>query len=384
MASSERVDSDDQPTTPAVTVEATTEPGPDRAEPRTLGHVPALDGVRGVAVLLVITTHLMIIFEPRLFFKVLPGAALGVDIFFVLSGFLITSLLLGELRKSGRVSMRGFYKRRARRLLPALVVLLVVHAYYAMLTDLPLKAELQTAAASLFYVANWYRATGHTPAQGLSHLWSLSIEEQFYLVWPLMVVLFFGVRRSLRFSVVMLCTAIVAIVAWRAFLWGAATTHAQVGTLYYRTDTRADGLLIGALASYLWVHGRVPKRGVSAFAWLAIAFIGYCVSRMATNESFYYAGGFALVAAATATIILAIVEGRWLGIRLFNLALLRAVGRCASIPVGVAPAGRNDLRGCGRVRSHPRVSDPGREPVSLQDAARAEGVSKPGERYWYA
>ena len=96
---------------------------------------------------------------------------------------------------------------------------------------------------------------------------------------------------------------------------------------YYRTDTRADSLLLGALAAYLWRHGRIPKRALGVAAWCSAVFIGVCVSRYVTNNRFYFQGGFTLVALATAIVIVATVEGRWSGVRILAIAPLRAVGR---------------------------------------------------------
>jgi peptidoglycan/LPS O-acetylase OafA/YrhL len=184
-----------------------------------LGYVPALDGIRAFAVLFVMSYHV-----GRVFARIDPflgrerswigrGGFLGVDLFFVLSGFLITSLLLGEQSKTGRISLGGFYRRRALRLLPALLAMLTVHLLYTVVTGLPLAIETHSIAAVVLYVANWYRTTGHPLAHGLTHLWSLSVEEQFYVLWPVVTIVVLGVRRSLRFAV----TASIVGIAVRAY-----------------------------------------------------------------------------------------------------------------------------------------------------------------------
>src|SRR5450432_4160027 len=162
-------------------------------------HVPALDGLRGIALLGVLFFHAN---------GALPGGYLGVDLFFVLSGFLITSLLLAEHRETGRIALSAFWVRRARRLFPALLSLMPAVAlygrYFAKADEL--KVLRSQALATLAYVANWHAIFEHrsywqlfAAPSPLEHTWSLSIEEQFYLVWPLLVVLLLrrGTSRSL-------------------------------------------------------------------------------------------------------------------------------------------------------------------------------------------
>lgn len=183
-----------------------------------LGYRPGLDGVRGFAVVLVLALH----WWPTSF----PGGFIGVDLFFVLSGFLITTLLIDENARTGTVSLKRFYERRARRLFPALSVLLAV------CVTLP-------SAWMALYLANWARIDGHLIGGPLEHTWSLAIEEQFYLVWPLV---FLALRRSSR-APLFVALAIVAVMFHRLTV---DPTWAVNGF-----DARADGLLIGCLAAYL-------------------------------------------------------------------------------------------------------------------------------------
>src|SRR5712692_9104137 len=165
-------------------------------ETSSAGRLRALDGLRGAAVVAVLLFHA----------GHLVGGYLGVDLFFVLSGFLITGLLLGEWGRSGRVGLGGFWARRARRLLPALFVMLGGGAAYAAFVASPtqLAGIRADAVATLGYVANWRSIlSGHSywtifsAPSPLAHTWSLAIEEQFYLAWPLIVVgLTIGVRRA--------------------------------------------------------------------------------------------------------------------------------------------------------------------------------------------
>src|SRR5690349_6612855 len=150
-------------------------------------NIPALDGIRAVAVLLVLAEHGGV--------PGVPGGFLGVDVFFVLSGFLITSLLLDELGRTGRISLRDFWVRRARRLLPALIVMVLAVVVARRFFPAEATATLRDdAVAALFWAANWafvaqktdYFSQGSPPSP-LQHTWSLGVEEQYYLLWPLLV-----------------------------------------------------------------------------------------------------------------------------------------------------------------------------------------------------
>lgn len=299
---------------------------------RRLGQVPALDGLRGVAVLLVVVSHTALLTIPGAFGisftninRIVRGGFFGVDIFFVLSGFLITSLLLREQVNDGRIRFGNFYARRALRLLPALVVLLFAHAVYAAVTGLPADAEVNTVWSALLYVLNWRAAFSSAPlALGMGHLWSLAVEEQFYLVWPAVLVLFFGLRRRASFVSALLITAIVVVVVHRALVWGDGVWWIPP---FIRTDTRADSLLVGVLLASLWVRGRTPTRGLVPAAWIASVGLVVCIAFTNQEASFVYRGGFTLFALLVAVVVLAAVDGRWPGCRVLELGPLRLVGR---------------------------------------------------------
>lgn len=194
----------------------------------TFGHLPALDGLRGVAVLLVLLSH------AKLFG--LPGAGqVGVTLFFVLSGFLITSLLIDERAMSGRIHLLAFYRRRALRLLPALVAVLAVAAIF----------EGWKILAPLAYVANWAIIVGIDLGL-VSHTWSLSVEEHFYALWPIAFILL----PSRRMAVLVLAATWLVSVVIRL---NAAELHAMWGT-----DARADALVIGCLLAF-WFAWRAPR-----------------------------------------------------------------------------------------------------------------------------
>jgi peptidoglycan/LPS O-acetylase OafA/YrhL len=305
----------------------TTKSAPLAPTRRRLGRIPALDGLRGIAVLVVVVEHIETILIPgkvKIDAGPFHGAFLGVDIFFVLSGFLITGLLLGEQFDRTRVRLGAFYQRRALRLLPALYVLLIVHICYTFITGLSLHLEWLSVRAALVYLTNWaWKWDGLKAAPGLGHLWSLSVEEQFYVVWPALLIAFFGLRRRSTFVVTVMTAAIIAIALHRAVMW-------QHGTNWYflfqRTDTRADSLLIGALFAQLWVRGWNP-RWVARWAWIAAAILAYTITVARSTHAFLYLGGFTLVALCTGVVIIAAADGRWGGTRVLCFAPLRAVGQ---------------------------------------------------------
>jgi peptidoglycan/LPS O-acetylase OafA/YrhL len=246
---------------------------------RTLKPTPALDGVRALAIGLVVLAHAL---GPTL--DALGG--LGVVVFFVLSGFLITALLLDE-RETGRVDLRRFYARRALRLFPALVCLLAVAAalpwYFP--SDRALSAP-QAVAAAVLYVANW--VTGDLGY--LSHTWSLAVEEQFYLVWP--VVLLALARRRAAFRIGLLI-GVLLVVRTVVDLALPGVPHATV--------SHADQLLIGALLAVLWRTGQASPGAAVTWCCLAAFPMTFLVVRDAgqlrTNV------GYTVCAAATGVLI---------------------------------------------------------------------------------
>lgn len=297
---------------------------------RRLGHVPGLDGVRGLAVLMVVLGHTQISFLPpaqaQAILDVIGPGFYGVDIFFVLSGFLITSLLLNERSARERVWLGGFYARRALRLLPALYLMLAVFWAYTAVTGAPLAPVQRMSIASIFYGNNWFQVFHPlSVAPSLGHIWSLSVEEQFYLVWPALLLLLIRPRRG-RLLIPAICVLIAIVMARRALLWSAHGVAIWM-QLFERTDTRVDSLLIGALAAVLWTRGMIPRRGIGVCAYASIAVMAVIVGRYSLLNRFLYVGGFALFAAATALVIVATVEGAWVLNRFFESRPLRLLGR---------------------------------------------------------
>jgi peptidoglycan/LPS O-acetylase OafA/YrhL len=308
-------------------------------------HQPALDGLRGLAVIGVVLYHAGVAW--------LPGGLLGVDAFFVLSGFLITGLLLDERRRSGCVDLKRFWARRARRLLPALgVLLLAVSVMVATIGTATEKATYpKDALSALGYVANWRFAFSHqgyfndASPSPLLHLWSLGVEEQFYLLWPLAVVLLLRRRyrktdRITRFqSGRLLRITIGGALASTLLMAILAGTGTGDDRLYYGTDTRAAPLLVGAALAVVFARRR-PRPGStgeagSSRSWLPTAFgcTGLAVTALiwtttSGQAAWLYRGGFTVAAIGVA----AVIAGVWnrpdcVLARLLGAAPLAAVGR---------------------------------------------------------
>ncbi|WP_081748614.1 acyltransferase family protein [Nocardiopsis sp. CNT312] len=232
---------------------------------------PEVQGLRALAVLLVLVYHL----DERL----LPGGYVGVDVFFVISGFLITSLLYREATGNGRVSLVRFYVRRVRRLLPASIVVLVVTGTASLLL-LPITRVADTAwqlIASAAYVENLYLAdqavdylAAETPPSPVQHFWSLSVEEQFYVVWPLLFALWLPARRLWRSG-----TAVLVALLGGVFALSLAASVFQVGgaTAYFLPTTRAWELAAGGLLAIALAHGRLPAALRPFLGWAGLAAI---------------------------------------------------------------------------------------------------------------
>ena len=316
-------------------------PASQRSRTASWVHMPGLDGVRAIAVTAVLLFHA----NPDW----LPGGFLGVDVFFALSGFLITSLLLAELDATRAVRFGRFYQRRARRLLPALVVVLIATSLLAMTVAQDAAQRVkEDVVASAFYVTNWwyvvhgtsyFEATGRPPL--LQHLWSLAVEEQFYLIWPLLMYGLWrlGKVRGVRVGAALGAIASTALMAWYAVRTGmpAATDTSRV---YFGTDTHAMTLLVGAVLATLWrpptligitAGRRRLSAGVGVASFVALLAVFWFVGPMTTA---LYRGGFLVVglisaglvagAAVTGTVFsrcLATQPLRWIGERSYGIYL---------------------------------------------------------------
>jgi peptidoglycan/LPS O-acetylase OafA/YrhL len=343
-----------------------------RSEPEAgsvrLPYLPGLDGLRALAVVAVLLYHADLSW--------LPGGFLGVEIFFVISGYLITALLVMEWRKLGRVDLKKFWLRRARRLLPALYLLLAVTLTYAVVFLPGEVAGLRDdVIAAMGYVTNWYLVLGHESyfeAMGrpslLKHLWSLAVEEQFYLLWPpvLALGLSLGAERFRQRRV--LFVALMGAIASGVLMAILYHPEADPSRVYYGTDTRATGLLLGAALAFVWtpwpvttgeggypttigglplyrrasIWGQLRRRwgwtvpllvdlaGLGALG----ALVALCL-RLGEYQPLLYRGGLALVGLSTTVVIMACVHPharlgnyllgqlplRWVGVRSYGIYL---------------------------------------------------------------
>ncbi len=266
--------------------------------------IEGLDGLRAVAALFVFAFHARV--------PGFTGGWIGVDVFFVLSGFLITLKLAEEADRRNSIAVLTFYWRRTLRLAPALVPLLIV--VFAARPDL-WKTEVIPAA---LYVSNWTRAFSNFP-RILGHTWSLAIEEQFYLLWPLALLMLLRVRRETALVIVVGLT--LASGAWRGFLFA---TGASVPRLYNGFDTHADGLLLGCA---LALAGKAEWRRL-ALAWpLAVVSLILAAALLPWRHPLVYAGGLWFIALAATILIAAIASGHAVGlVRLLQLAPLAWLG----------------------------------------------------------
>lgn len=333
------------PSAPAVGPRVSTPIGPDSAHAETkLPYAAGLDGLRAIAVIAVLLYHARDITGLPAALRPASGF-LGVEVFFVISGYLITALLLAEHARGHGIRLLPFWRRRARRLLPALYLLLVGIIGATVALGDPLEAIRRELAAALLYVSNWlligddssyFEAVGR-PSM-LRHLWSLAVEEQFYLLWP--VAMAVGLRWIGRWGLFVLTVAAAAAstaVAW--LLFDQLAPYGDLTAIYYRTDARAAGLLIGAAAAFAWrpwlrsprsvFRGR-PVRwtldvvGVAALAaviWAQYRFTDQLVDWDAQQR--LYHAGFLFTSIPTVLLISAAVTpgsqlGRMLGNRLLG------------------------------------------------------------------
>lgn len=268
-----------------------------------LGYRPSLDGLRAFAVLAVMSWH-----------YVLPGVKggfLGVDLFFVLSGFLITKLLLEEWEGTGRIHLGHFYLRRVLRLFPALLLVLVATWPFV---------ERVWTWASLLYVTNWGILAGKLNSSAIMQLWSLSVEEQFYLLWPPLLWLLLRQRVPRRAIVALVLVLAAASAVFKIVGWRSVDDWSR---FYFGSDGRADQLLIGCLTAMLVSWTRWPAQSgfrvlVRVLMVPALAWLGWLLVNSAIYwELYYHRGGMTLVALAAAVVILQCMVAPVPGVRDF-------------------------------------------------------------------
>lgn len=301
-------------------------------------YMAGLDGLRALAVFAVIVYHLNIGWA--------PGGLLGVDVFFVLSGYLITDILIAQWKRNGRIDWKDFWLRRVRRLMPALLVMIAVVMAWITLFDHSQLASLRGDVLSgLLYVNNWWNIfhevsyfSSFGPPSPFGHFWSLAVEEQFYLIWPLLLIIGFRfVPQRSRLLKLTLTLALVSALAM-VLLYEPGTDPSRV---YYGTDTRAFSLLIGAALSIVWPSRKLSVQA-SPQARLFLDCIGgaglitIVVMIWMTDhyDSFLYRGGFVLLSVATAIVVAVLAHPisrlgkvmgwkplRWFGVRSYGIYL---------------------------------------------------------------
>jgi len=301
-------------------------------------YLPGIDALRALAVVAVFLYHAGVGW--------MPGGFLGVDLFFVISGYLITSLLLAEQRRTGAVRLGRFWLRRARRLLPAVGVLIAVTMILAAIFEPDrIDALRGDALASLAYVANWHFVIADVPyfdqfqrPSLFTHLWSLAVEEQFYLFWPLVFAVGIKLFGRTRLLVGVLAGALGSV----ALAWILFDPGGDASRVYYGTDTHAVGLLAGVALALVWSpielrrHRSGPLVGptLDAVAVVALAYVLLAFLRVHDYDLGLYRGGYLWLALATALLVGALSHPAsrlgpllgqapvlWLGVRSYSFYL---------------------------------------------------------------
>lgn len=301
-------------------------------------YMPGLDGLRAIAVLAVIAYHLNLDW--------VPGGLLGVTMFFVLSGYLITDILLKQLGQNKQLDLKTFFIRRARRLLPAMFAMIALVSIWLWISDagrlLSLRGDIGSA---LLYISNWWLIfhkvsyfESFGPPSPFGHLWSLAVEEQFYLLWPLLLALIvrFVPKRG-KLALWTLGAAALSAAAM-AVLY---QPGADPSRIYYGTDTRAFALLIGAALAIVWPSWKLKETisarsrfSLDAIGTIGLAIILVMINRTGEYSSFLYQGGMVLLAIATAVVVAALAHPAsrlsriigskvltWIGVRSYGIYL---------------------------------------------------------------
>ncbi|MTV20974.1 acyltransferase family protein [Staphylococcus delphini] len=289
-------------------------------------YMPGLDGIRAVAVIAIIIYHL----NPQW----LSGGFLGVDTFFVISGYLITSLLLTEYHNTGEIELTSFWLRRVKRLIPA-VLFLVMGVLVLTLIFMPTEIQKVRAdsIAAIFYVSNWWYIMQNVDyfeqfaVQPLKHLWSLAIEEQFYLVFPIVLLsLLSFIRRLKTIRILFLILLVISMITMMVLY----VPNENVARVYFGTDTRIQTLLMGVLLALVWppfqLKAKVNRKmrmmiDTAGVVGLAILFI--CFKFVSETNSILYYGGFFLISAVTLLVIASSVHpsgyfAKFLGNKVFT------------------------------------------------------------------
>ncbi|MBM5607088.1 acyltransferase family protein [Listeria ivanovii] len=293
-------------------------------------YVPSIDGLRALAVIAVIAYHLN--------FSWAKGGFIGVDIFFVLSGYLITNILLTQWEKTQTLQLKQFWLRRFRRLIPAVYIMIVVVVIYSVLFHPEILKNLRgDAIASFFYVSNWwfiFHDVSYFDSFGLpsplKNLWSLAIEEQFYLIWPAFLLVFLRWVKNPKLLLKIVIGLGLLSAIWMTVLYDPGTDPSRV---YYGTDTRAFDLLAGCALAFVWPFNRlspvVPKRSkavLNIVGTLSILLFFVFTAFVSEYQPFLYRGGLLFVAIIGVTMIATISHPASYLSKVFSFKPLRWIG----------------------------------------------------------
>ncbi len=306
------------------------------SEETRMGYQPALDGLRALSVIAVILYHAGV--------QWIPGGFIGVEVFFVVSGFLITSLMIDEQHVSGKVSLKQFWIRRARRLLPALFTMLIAALVAVTFFAKDSAPDFrQDVVPALGYFSNWWQIyfvdTPYFAANSLPmlrHLWSLAVEEQWYVLWPIAFVFVLGNKRIPKWISAVAIGLLAAGVMVGTALAFTVDNETRINFLYLSTITRSSGLLLGAALACVW---HPWKKAVGRFAKVrsgfadvlalgALAMLGYISAFIHVADEQLYMGGLAAATVASAVIIAVVVRsGKSLVKQALSFPLLVEIGR---------------------------------------------------------
>ncbi|WP_317891280.1 acyltransferase family protein [Paenibacillus oceani] len=323
-------------------------------------YMPGLDGLRALSVLAVIAYHMNVSWA--------PGGLLGVAVFFTLSGYLITDQLVAQWQTTKRIDFAGFWMRRIRRLMPAMFVMLAVVGAWLLLFDRGRLASLQGDFVSVaLYFNNWWLIFHQVsyfesfgPPSPLGHLWSIAIEEQFYLIWPILLLVLLRVTKQRGKLMIFILLGAAASTIAMAMIYVPGSDPSRV---YYGTDTRAFALLIGAALAVAW-PSRSLSAAVSDKSRLVLDILGgagllaivWLIWKTNEYDSLLYHGGLALFSVLTAVVTavlahpasrVAKVMGskplRWIGVRSYSLYLWHF-----PVMILMSPSGSADDAHAGR------------------------------------
>lgn len=301
-------------------------------------YMVGLDSLRGLAILGVILYHIN--------FNWMPGGFLGVTVFFVLSGYLITDILAREWKDNQRIDLKKFWRSRIRRLLPGMICMLIITLAWITLFHSSLLLKMRgDALASLLYFSNWwyiYHKISYFDSFGqpspLNHFWSLAVEEQFYLIWPYVISLgFYFIKKQSRI-ILFICLGALASALAMIILYEPGSDPSRI---YYGTDTRAFSLLIGAALAFIWPSNRVPNKIIpqarllcDAIGGISLIVILIMFWKMNQYEMFLYRGGMILLSLVTALLVANLTDPtskitqflrfrplRWIGVRSYGIYL---------------------------------------------------------------